>query len=251
VPLSSVVDIKESTVAASIHRKNRQRTIAIFGNLAGKLSQQEALAKAEEITKKILPEDEGYSFQLSGGAEEFQKSFMSLLFALVMGFVVAYMVLGSQFNSFIDPITVFMALPFSFSGAFLGLWLTGQSMNMFSMIGLILLMGIVKKNSILLVDFTNQRRNEGNLPTKQALLEACPTRLRPILMTTFATVAGALPAALSFGPGAETRQPMAIAVIGGVLVSTFLTLYVVPCVYSLFSRWKRAGRQEELQVKRI
>ena len=194
--------------------------------------------------KEILPE--GYRFQLAGAAEEFKKAFLSFFFALILGFVVAYMVLASQFNSFIDPVTVFMALPFSFSGAFLALLITSQSMNLFSMIGLILLMGIVKKNSILLVDFTNQFREDRKLPVRQALEEACPTRLRPILMTSIATIAGALPAALALGPGAEARKPMAIAVIGGVLVSTVLTLYVVPCAYSLFSWWHTRRNGPEL-----
>ncbi len=240
VPLSSLVTLQESTVASTISRKNRQRTIMIYGNLGKNLSQHEVLKKAEAISKKIMPEE--YTFQLAGSAEEFQQGFISFLFALIMGFVVAYMILASQFNSFLHPITVFMAMPFSFSGAFLALWLTGQSMNMFSMIGLILLMGIVKKNSILLVDFTNKRREE-NMGVMEALLSACPTRLRPILMTSLATVAGALPAAMSFGPGAETRKPMAVAVIGGVLVSTLLTLFVVPCVYSLFARWDGQSRK--------
>jgi HAE1 family hydrophobic/amphiphilic exporter-1 len=148
------------------------------------------------------------------------------------------MVLASQFNSFIHPVTVLMALPFSLSGALLALYFAHQSLSLFSMIGLILLMGIVKKNSILLVDFTNQRRAEGS-PPKKALLEACPVRLRPILMTSVATIAGAIPEALNFGPGSETRVPMAISIIGGVTVSTFLTLFVVPCVYSLLTRFER------------
>ncbi|HEX4923112.1 MAG TPA: efflux RND transporter permease subunit, partial [Bdellovibrionales bacterium] len=152
VPLASVVDIKEATVASSISRKNRERAISIFGNVGEGLSQQESLTKAEEISKSILGPD--YVFRLSGSAEEMMKAFMGLIFALVLGFVVAYMVLASQFNSFIDPFTVFVALPFSFSGAFIALLIGGQTMNLFSMIGLILLMGIVKKNSILLVDFT-------------------------------------------------------------------------------------------------
>ncbi|HAR41105.1 MAG TPA: AcrB/AcrD/AcrF family protein, partial [Bdellovibrionales bacterium] len=152
-----------------------------------------------------------------------------------------YMVLASQFNSFVDPFTVFVALPFSFSGAFLALLLGGQSLNIFSMIGLVLLLGIVKKNSILLVDFTHRKREEGGLPVHEALLEACPIRLRPILMTSMATIAGAIPAALSLGPGAEARAPMSIGVIGGVLVSTVLTLFVVPCVYSLLARFGKKG----------
>jgi multidrug efflux pump subunit AcrB len=147
------------------------------------------------------------------------------------------MVLASQFNSFIDPVTVLIALPFSLSGAFVALFLAHQSINIFSLIGLILLMGIVKKNSILLVDFTNQvrARGGGGGTVREALLQACPVRLRPILMTSVATIAGALPSAFAFGPGAESRIPMAISIIGGVIVSTFLTLYVVPCAYSLFS----------------
>ena len=159
--------------------------------------------------------------------------------ALVLGLVVSYMVLASQFNSFIHPVTVLMALPFSISGAFVGLYVTHQSINMFSFIGLILLMGIVKKNSILLIDFTNQHRRTEGLSPKEALLVACPVRLRPIMMTSLATIAGSLPAALALGPGAETRVPMAVAIIGGVIMSTGLTLLVVPCVYQALARFER------------
>lgn len=243
ISLANVITTEEASVASTISRKNRQRAISIYGNPGEGLSQQQSLAQAEEVAKSILPE--GYSFHLSGSAEEFIKSFMSLLFAMVLGFVVAYMILASQFNSFLDPITVFMAMPFSFSGAFIGLLLTNQSLNLFSVIGLILLMGIVKKNSILLVDFTNQSRDEQNLSVIDALLHACPNRLRPILMTSIATIAGAMPAALSLGAGAEARRPMAIAVIGGVLVSTLLTLYVVPCVYSLLARFSKREQYAE------
>jgi multidrug efflux pump subunit AcrB len=147
-------------------------------------------------------------------------------------------VLASQFNSFLHPITVLMALPFSFSGAFLGLLLFHQSINIYSAIGFILLMGIVKKNSILLVDFTNHVRKAEGANVRDALLKACPIRLRPIMMTSIATVAGALPEALSIGPGAESTIPMAVAIIGGVVASTFLTLFVVPCVYSILSRFE-------------
>jgi hydrophobe/amphiphile efflux-1 (HAE1) family protein len=241
VSLAEVVDVQEAKVPATISRKNRVRSIMIYGNLGKDKSQQQVLTEAQDLAKTILPE--GYTFAVAGSAEEFQKAFLGMLFALVLGFVVAYMILASQFDSFIDPISVFMAMPFSFSGAFLGLLITGQSLNMFSMIGLILLMGIVKKNSILLVDFTNQKRDKDGVPVHEALLSACPTRLRPILMTSFATIAGAMPAALAFGPGAEVRRPMAVAVIGGVLVSTFLTLYVVPCVYSFLAHFDKREKQ--------
>lgn len=145
------------------------------------------------------------------------------------------MVLGTQFNSFIHPVTVLLALPFSLTGAFLFLFLSKNSLNLYSMIGLILLMGIVKKNSILLVDFTNVRRDQG-MQVKDALLDACPIRLRPILMTSIAMIAAAVPIALAIGPGSETMVPMAVVVIGGVALSTLLTLFVVPCAYLLFSK---------------
>ena len=149
----------------------------------------------------ILPE--GYRAVPSGSTQAFQESFDSLGFAFVLGIIVAYMVLAAQFNAFTHPFTVLLALPFSVSGALLVLWLGGQSMNVYSMLGMILLMGIAKKNSIMLVDFTNQLREKGH-ERHEALLQACPIRLRPILMTSIATIAGALPAALALGPGAET-----------------------------------------------
>ena len=159
------------------------------------------------------------------------------------------MVLASQFNSFVDPISVLVALPFSVSGAFLALLLFNQSLNIYSMIGLILLMGIVKKNSILLVEFTNTTRDHSKGTVKESLLEACPVRLRPILMTSFACITAAIPEAIAFGAGSETTVPMAISIIGGVTVSTFLTLYVVPCVYELFSRiTKREANIAEIKL---
>lgn len=236
VPLLDVVTVKELPGVQAINRRERQRAITIFAGIAPNKSQGEALGLAREIAHKNLPD--GYNLIESGASETYTEAFTSLIFALSMGILIAYMVLGTQFNSFIDPVTVLLALPFSFSGAFLGLWLTGQSLNIYSMIGLILLMGIVKKNSILLVDFTNQRREDG-LSVHDALMDACPKRLRPILMTTFATVAGAIPLAFSLGSGAETLKPMAIAIIGGCLVSTVLTLVVVPAFYSLLARKKR------------
>ena len=235
VKLLDVVKVEELPGVQSINRRGRQRAITIFSGVAKGVSQGEALSKVREINKQVLPPM--YNLIESGSAETYNEAFSSLIFALAMGILIAYMVLGTQFNSFIDPVTVLMALPFSFSGAFMGLWTMNQSLNIYSMIGLILLMGIVKKNSILLVDFTNQRREEG-LDIHDALLDACPKRLRPILMTTFATIAGAIPLALSLGPGSESLKPMAVAIIGGSLVSTVLTLVVVPAMYSLFGRTK-------------
>jgi multidrug efflux pump subunit AcrB len=158
----------------------------------------------------------------------------------VMGIIIAYMILGVQFNSFVHPLTVLLAMPFAATGALVTLWLTGDTLNMMSMIGLILLMGLVKKNSIILVDYTNQLREEGK-GLEEAILEACPVRLRPILMTSVATVAGAVPAALGWGPGAETRAPMARGIIGGIVLSTLVTLVLVPLFYVLIERLRASS----------
>jgi HAE1 family hydrophobic/amphiphilic exporter-1 len=232
VALSEVVEQRVRPSLLLISRLNRQRAITVYANPAPGHSQDEALKLAEKIARSTLPQ--GYTVKMIGSSQSFRESFRSLIVAMILGIVVSYMVLASQFNSFIHPFTVLMALPFSISGAFVGLFLFHQSINMYSLIGLILLMGIVKKNSILLVDFTNHMRTRG-LDVHEALIKACPIRLRPILMTSVATIAGAFPEALSLGPGSETTIPMAIALIGGVAASTFLTLFVIPCVYSLTS----------------
>ena len=235
-------EIKPSLFA--ITRYNRERSITVYANPAAGTSQGEALQAVQKIAAQLLPE--GYHIVMSGNSQLFKESFESLLFVLVLGIFVAYMILSSQYNSFIHPVTVLMALPFSVTGAFAALWLTRQSLNIYSMIGLILLMGIVKKNSILLVDFTIERRKHG-LGLREALLDACPIRLRPILMTSAATVAGAVPEALAKGAGAELMVPMAVTVIGGVLVSTVLTLIVVPCFYEVMSRFESHRHDAELK----
>lgn len=242
VRLTEVASVIERPGTQSVSRKDRSRAVNIFAGVAAGKAQGDALDKVKELTAKHL--GEGYRIIESGSAETFRDSFKSLIFALILGILIAYMVLGSQFNSFIDPLVVLAAMPFAFSGAFLGLYIMGMSLNIYSMIGLILLMGIVKKNSILLVDFTNQRRDDG-LELRDALEDACPKRVRPILMTSFATVAGAIPLAFSLGPGSEALGPMAIAVIGGTVVSTFLTLLVVPPLYSVMSPKKHNSRLED------
>ncbi len=246
VRLSEVVNIMPRTSLLSITRVNRERTISFYASPAQDYSQQEAIEEAMKITKSILPA--GYSAELTGAAKTSAESFNSLLFALVIGIVISYMILGTQFNSYINPLTVLLALPFSFSGAIAALLVLNQSLNLYSFIGLILLMGIVKKNSILLVEFTNQVRKE-SLPVKEALIKACPIRLRPIVMTSLATIAAAVPPALALGPGAETRIPMAVAILGGVIFSTLLTLFVVPCAYSLLSRWEKQKEPSGSDVK--
>jgi hydrophobe/amphiphile efflux-1 (HAE1) family protein len=242
--LGDLVSVVEKPTLQTITHQDRQRAIGIFANVAPGASQATILERTRAIGREVLPE--GYQIVLSGSAQVFEESFQSLIFALVLGLVVAYMVLASQFNSFIHPFTVLLALPFSVTGALLALVAFGQSLNIYSMIGLILLMGIAKKNSIILVDFTNQIRDRGT-PAAGALLEACPIRLRPIMMTTVSTIAGAIPSALALGPGAETRVPMALGVIGGILVSTFMTLFVVPAAYSVFDDLGRAVAARRLE----
>jgi hydrophobe/amphiphile efflux-1 (HAE1) family protein len=233
IRLSDLVTIQTAESMQTISRRDRERAISVSSNLKSGANQEAAIRQVSELAAKILPV--GYRAVPSGNSETFKETFQSLIFAILMGLVIAYMVLASQFNSFVDPFTVLIALPFSLTGAFVALYLTNQSINIYSMIGIILLMGIVKKNSILLVDYTNQVRVKTKAAVYGALAEACPVRLRPILMTSFATIAAAVPPALAIGPGAEARIPLAMAIIGGVTVSTVLTLFIVPCVYSLFT----------------
>lgn len=268
IPLERAVNMETKGALQTITRINRQRIVSVFGGLAQGLSQSAVLDKTRSYAKEILPA--GYDFALEGAASGLEEAFKSLISALLVGILVAYMILAIQFNSFIHPIVILVALPFSITGAFLALWLFGVSLNLFSFIGIIVLMGIAKKNSILLVEFTNQIRRklfqhhkvqhevqhkvphevpyevqhekDSQLSTKnsglvkEALLEACPIRLRPILMTSVATVLAALPLVIGNSIGSETRAPMGLTIIGGSIVSTFFTLIVVPSLYLLLSR---------------
>ncbi|HEY4239577.1 MAG TPA: efflux RND transporter permease subunit [Kofleriaceae bacterium] len=236
VPLSSVVTADEQPALQTINHANRQRAIRITGNVGPGHAQSEVLAYVDQLQDQLPT---GYSMVLSGQSSQFGDSMKSLLFALVIGILVAYMVLASQFNSLLDPATVLTILPLSLAGAMVALWVTGKTLNVFSMIGLLLLMGIVKKNSIILVDYANEVRHTGQAhDSTEAMKIAGPVRLRPILMTAVATLMAAVPSALGLGPGAETRGPMAIAIIGGLVLSTVLSLFVVPAFYVVTDRWK-------------
>jgi hydrophobe/amphiphile efflux-1 (HAE1) family protein len=245
VPLSDLITTKPGKTLLTITRFNRERGIGIFGNFAAGKSQSQVMEYVTKTAKEVMPP--GYHVVLSGSSQAFGDSMRSLGIAMILGIFVAYMVLASQFNSFLHPVVILLALPFSITGALMAMGISDTSLNIYSLIGILLLMGIVKKNSILLVEFTNHKRAEG-LSVREALIDACPVRLRPILMTSAATIAGALPQAFAFGPGGEIIRPMAIAVVGGVLVSTFLTLFVVPCAYSLFSSLESKKHDEELKV---
>jgi len=234
VELANVVKVEEGTGPSVINRADRQRAITVFASLEGKPLGQ-AKEELDAIAGRILPVD--YMPKYYGMADVMTESFGYLLFALLLGVIMAYMILAAQFESFIHPITVLLSLPLSFVGAFGALFLTGKTLNIFSFIGLILLMGLVKKNAILLVDYTNVLRGRG-LSRRDAILQAGPVRMRPILTTTFAMVFGMVPIALGVGEGAETRAPMGISVIGGLLTSLVLTLIVVPSAYDIFDDWQ-------------
>lgn len=227
VPLSTLVTYDEVPALQAVTRRDRERAVTVFANVAPGHDQKSVLEQVEALGRELPT---GYRAVLGGASEAFRESMGSLLFALFLGIAVAYMVLGAQFNSFLHPITVLTILPLSAAGAAFALYVTGRSLNIFSMIGLLLLMGIVKKNSIILVDYANQARARGK-SARDAMLEAGPIRLRPILMTTTTTFMAALVPALGFGPGAEIRTPMAISVIGGLILSTALSLLVVPAFY--------------------
>ena len=250
VRLGDIVTLHQAPTLQTITRRDRERAITIFANVARGASQADALQTALGIAEGVLPD--GYRATPAGSSQAFRESFESLRFAFVMGLIVAYMVLATQFNAFTHPFTVLLALPFSVSGALTALWLSGQSLNVYSTLGLILLMGNAKKNSILLVDFTNQKRDEG-FERHEALLKACPIRLRPILMTSMATIAGAIPPALAIGPGAELQRPMAISIVGGMALSTLFTLFVVPAAYSAIDdavQWNADRRRDGVGFRR-
>ena len=235
VPLSTVVSAKEIPELQSINHAQRQRAIDITGNISPGHSQSEVIDYVNNTLMKQMPP--GFQIVLAGQSSQFGDAMKSLGFALIIGIVFAYMVLASQFNSLLHPMTVLTILPLSLAGAMLTLWMTGKTLNVFSMIGLLLLMGIVKKNSIILVDYANEVRRTDNCSASDAMKKAGPIRLRPILMTAIATLMAAVPSALGLGPGAETRGPMADAIIGGLILSTLLSLFVVPSFYVLGDRY--------------
>ncbi len=241
VELANVVQIREGGAPSTIYRVDRQRAMIMYASLEKKPLGQ-AMDELNAIAAGILPLD--YSAKYKGAADTMKESFGFLIFALLLGVLMAYMVLAAQFESFLQPVIVLLSMPLSFIGAFGALVLTGKTISIFSMIGLILLMGLVKKNAILLVDYTNTLRERG-MSRREAILEAGPVRLRPILMTTFAMIFGMLPVAAGLGDGAETRSPMGVAVIGGLITSLFLTLVVVPAAYDLFDEW-----QEKIKSRR-
>ena len=258
ISLNTLIDMEVGESAAQIDRQDRRKTIKLTANIDRAIAKSgELMPKIEEVTKKMnLPA--GYSASFEGMAKVQKESFESMAQALILAIILIYLIIASQFNSFIHPFTIMMALPFTVSGAFILLFMTQLSLNIFSMIGMIMLMGLVSRNSILLIEFTVQKRATG-LSKHEALLTACPLRIRPILMTTFAMIFGMLPIALNTGEGAELRAPMAVAVIGGLITATVLTLVVVPVIYSFFDNftienirnWKIIKKFKDIKTKKI
>lgn len=227
IRLDSVATFQENLGPAVIGRFDLQYATTFFATPTIPLG--EAVARVREATADLPT---GYQVKLIGQAEEFSKTVKYMTFAFGLALILLYMVLASQFNSFLQPLIVMLAQPLAIIGGIAALWATGQTLNIYSMIGLVLLIGLVAKNSILLVDLTNQRRATG-LAIDAALTDACPIRMRPVLMTSATVILALTPAALGLGAGSETNQPLALAVIGGMVSSTLLTLVVVPAVYSL------------------
>ena len=228
VRLDSVASFEERLGPAVIGRFDLQYSATFYATPTIPLG--DAVALARSTAAELLPA--GYQVKMIGQAEEFDKTMKYMVFTFGLALVLLYMVLASQFNSFLQPAIVMLAQPLAIVGGVAALWAFGQTLNIFSMIGLTLLIGLVAKNSILLVDLTNQRREQG-MTVDAALRNACPIRMRPVLMTSATVILALAPASLGLGPGAETQQPLAIAVIGGMISSTLLTLVVVPAVYSL------------------
>ena len=247
VPFGNVASIRESIGPSEIHHFNRLRAATVSSSTPPGVALGDALAVLEGRLAETLSGT--FDYELTGEAQDFEESFFYLTLALVFSVIFIYLVLSAQFESFLHPLTILVALPLAGIGAFGALWLLDMTFNIYSFIGVIMLLGMASKNAILLIDFTNVLRRRGRGPI-EAAKEAAHVRLRPVLMTTFSTVLGMLPIALGFGAGGEARAPLGVAVASGLLATTFLTLVVVPVVYTLFDAVQRrlaarASRKDE------
>jgi multidrug efflux pump subunit AcrB len=242
VPLRQVAELVETTSPQIIKRQDLQRRIGIYANAEGRPAGDVGTDVQKIASAMDLPP--GYRLAAAGQQQDMQESFSAAVAALGLAIIFIYLILASQFASFTQPVAIMASLPFSLIGVFLALLLTRTTLNIFSIIGFIMLMGLVTKNAILLVDFANRSRRAG-AALHDALLDAGQVRLRPILMTTAAMIGGMLPLALGIGEGGETQAPMGRAIIGGVITSTLLTLVVVPVIYTYLDRlfvWRKTKR---------
>ncbi len=233
VPIANIVEIKEYGAAQTLSRYNRIRSITLEANLKEGYTLGEALGYLEQIVHDNLPSEAIIDFK--GQSRDFVNSGHSMVFVFLLGLTVVFLVLAAQFESWIHPLVIMLTVPLAMGGGLLGLWLTGGSLNIYSQIGLIMLVGLAAKNGILIVEFANQLRDEG-MRFSRAIIEASDKRFRPIMMTGLTTVAGSIPLVLASGAGAETRITIGVVVLAGVLVATFFTLLIVPVAYSLIAR---------------
>ena len=232
IPLSAVVKLEESSSPPSLFHFNRYKAATISASLSEGKTIGDGIKAMQAISKKLL--DETYQTALSGPSRDYAESSSNIAFAFGLALILIYLVLAAQFESFVDPFIIMLTVPLALAGALLSLFLFGQTLNIFSEIGMIMLIGLVTKNGILIVEFANQKREQG-LSVAEAVVEASRQRLRPILMTSLATSFGALPIALSLGAAAASRVPLGIVVVGGILFSLILTLFVIPAVYTFLS----------------
>lgn len=242
IRIKSIADIKDEGGPVQIDRYNRARQVTVLANLE---REHKVLGEAVSELTQVMEASgipSGYTYGFAGMAESMQEAFFNLIFAILLSVAIVYMVLAGQFESFIHPLTIMMALPLSIIGAIGALLLFGMTVNIYTMIGVIMLIGLVTKNGILLVDYINKLRERDGMDRRAAILKAGPVRLRPILMTTFALIFGMLPIAMGTGAGAESRAPMATAVIGGLITSTLLTLIVVPAIYTIMDDLSRPSQ---------
>lgn len=242
IQLDNLVTTTEQTNPPALYRYNRFVAATVSAGLAEGKTIGDGIAAMRSISDKVL--DESYYTALKGASKDYEESSSSLIFAFALALVLIYLVLAAQFESFIDPFIIMFTVPLALAGAVLALWWTDETLNIFSEIGIIMLIGLVAKNGILIVEFANQRKEDG-LNRLEAIKDAAVSRFRPILMTSLATVLGAMPIALALGAGSESRVGMGIAVVGGLLFATLLTLYVIPAIYSYLSS-KKANKLLEI-----
>jgi multidrug efflux pump len=241
IQLDNLVTLTEETAPPQLYRYNRFVSATVTAGLSDGWTIGDGLYEMDRISDEVL--DDSFRTALAGDSKDFRESASSLLFAFLLALILIFLVLSAQFESFKDPLIVMMTVPLALTGALLFMWYFNITMNIFSQIGIIMLIGLVSKNGILLVEFANQRKQAG-MNKMEAIKYAAAARFRPILMVSISTILGILPLTLGFGEGAQSRVAMGVAVIGGLLVSTFLTLYVVPAIYSYISSETKSKENE-------